>query len=464
MCARVNYNDLNKYYKKGIYHYNNKDYDDAIFYFEKIVKYDQNFKDTKEKLSNCFYEKEIENKNRMKKERQKEKKLKQKEKKRLRIIAQNAQLPYDDQIKLLEQIDNGKITNEEELQNSIKLKDYDRNWSILLERKKELKKIVDNADLDISSKRNLKVKINKNLIVDEDDLKEEIKKEELKKIVENIDLDSSSKRNLIEKINRRFIIDEDGLKEQIAEEKELRKKEQEREEEARKKEHKRKKELREIVGKTQLEGPVKFDLQRRIEKGLISDEDELKNAILEEENKANLRDITRTIDLDTTSKSAIFNKIQYCLIKTEEELMKEIEIEKTKTELRRIIESANLDYKSKSNLLDKINRNIIKTENELMKGIEIEKELRKKEQEREEELRKEEQERKRRKTEIEKLKKIIECSGLDPKSKSNLLDKINRNIIKTENELWEEIRSEKDKEDWEKVDKYWRELYLGRRN
>ena len=394
MCARVNYNDLNNYYKKGIYHYNNEEYDNAIFYFEKILKYDKNFKDTKEKLSNCFYEKEIETKNRMKKARKKEKKLKQKEKKRLRIIAQNTQLPYAEIIKLLEQIDNGAITNEEQLQNSIKLKEYDGNWSILLERKKELKKIVDDTDLDIFSKRNLKVKINKNLIVDKDDLKEQIKKEELVKIVENINLDSSSKRNLIEQINRRFIIDEEGLKEQIAEEKELRKKEQEREEELRKKEQKRKKELRKIVGNTQLDNSVKMDLQRRINKGLITDEDELQNAILKEENKANLRDITRSTDLDTTSKSAIFNKIHFCLIKTEEELRREIEIEKTKTELRKIIESANLDSKSKS----------------------------------------------------------------------NLLDKINRNIIKTKNELWEEIRIEKEKEDLEKMEKYWKELYIGRRN
>ena len=389
MCARVNYNDLNNYYKKGIYHYNNEEYDNAIFYFEKILKYDKNFKDTKEKLSNCLHEKEIKTKNRLKKARKKEKRMKQKEKKRLRIIAQNTQLPYDDQIKLLEQIDNGAITNEEQLQNSIKLKEYDGNWSILLERKKELKKIVDDTDLDIFSKRNLKVKINKNLIVDKDDLKEQIKKEELVKIVENINLDSSSKRNLIEQINRRFIIDEEGLKEQIAEEKELRKKEQ-----------KRIKELRKIVGNTQLDNSVKMDLQRRINKGLITDEDELQNAILKEENKANLRDITRSTDLDTTSKSAIFNKIHFCLIKTEEELRREIEIEKTKTELRKIIESANLDSKSKSNLLDKINRNIIKTKNELMKGIEKERELRKKEQD---ELRKTE-EKLRREIEIEKTK------------------------------------------------------------
>lgn len=233
MCARVSYNDLKNYYKKGNYYYNNKDYDEAIFYFKKILKFDQNFKDTEKKLSNCFYEKERITKNSLKKSRQKEKKLKQKEKKRLRIIAQNTQLHYAEKIKLLEQIDNELITNEAQLENSIKMKVYDGKWSTLLERKKELRKIVDNADLDISSKRNLKIKINKKFIVDEELLKEQIDnekkieeiKEKLKKIVDKTDLNHFSKRNLKIKINKNLIVNEYELNKQIITEKKSERKE-----------------------------------------------------------------------------------------------------------------------------------------------------------------------------------------------------------------------------------------------
>lgn len=130
-----------------------------------------------------------------------------------------------------------RITNNEELEKEISLE----------KRKTKLRKIVETTDLSYSSKSILFHKIQQNFILSEYELNKEFNveknkieskikkiepkkiKNELRKIVENIDLNPTSKSNLFYKINNDEITYEYALKNEIK--KEIRKEEERRKEE-----------------------------------------------------------------------------------------------------------------------------------------------------------------------------------------------------------------------------------------
>ena len=176
---------------------------------------------------------------------------------------------------------------------------------------------------------------------------------------------------------------------------------------------------------------LKYDLINEIEKGNITNTNEIKNFIEEFEkpyrNKAENLKIIHDYNLDDTSKQTLESKIDNDEITTKEELKKEIENEKIRTEYRKIINEIILDDYSQSNIVGKINNNMIKTIEELKKEITEEKN----------------------KTD---LRKIVEHNTyIGYTSKSELNSRINQNEIKTENQLKEELENEKQKIELRKI-------------
>ena len=157
-------------------------------------------------------------------------------------LVQSAGFEYPIETELLYKINHNEITNDNDLNREIKkqLKKKEEE-----ERKKELKRQVVKSKLTSNSNNILYQKINNNIITNEYELKiaisdekrkikqkEEERKKELKRLVNESKLTSNSKDKLYQKINNNFITNEYNLRNEI--QKEKRKIEQSKEKEKQK--------------------------------------------------------------------------------------------------------------------------------------------------------------------------------------------------------------------------------------
>lgn len=146
------------------------------------------------------------------------------EKRKLRKIVENSGLSYLSQQVLREKINRKEIIDDDDLKNAINnidtiLVNESINENIKrYEKQRKLEKIVENADLELSFKKNLKSRIKSNAIVDEFYLKYEIRKCKLIEYVDKSDLMLNQKRRLKQKIQENKIIDEYDLKDAIHDE------------------------------------------------------------------------------------------------------------------------------------------------------------------------------------------------------------------------------------------------------
>lgn len=146
------------------------------------------------------------------KKRGKKRKKEEKTKAEFEKIVEDTDLDTTSKSELITKINNNEIITENTLKVEISRE----------KRKSELRKMVNDAELDHYSKNKFINKINYNHITDKFVLSNEIsksekemKKSKLIKIVKNADLTTSSKSELIKKINKNFIIYESTLEEEI---------------------------------------------------------------------------------------------------------------------------------------------------------------------------------------------------------------------------------------------------------
>lgn len=224
-------------------------------------------------------------------------------------------LKYD----LINKIEKGKITNTHEIKN------YIDEFEKPIRNKVEYRKIVNDYNLDDTSKMKLELKINDDEITTKEELKKEITKEK--------------KKTDLRRLKRESIA---------------------------------------IVHSSNISYFSKTKLLSKIENNEITSKEELIKEITGERKKPDLRKIVKqNTHIDNTSKSELNSKINQNEIITENQLKEELENEKTKTELRKELKKIVIDTPlssiSKSKLIIKINQEKIRTKNKLTREINAEK-------------------------------------------------------------------------------------------